>query len=1029
MQGSILIVGDNRNLILGDDGARYEFASDQWRSVDTTPVVGLRVDFVAHGSNAVDIYALHVAATPRAPDATVADPSPPVAEPGEPPLMKQRLGPLLFVDRTIVLGMTVATLGMVVGATLLVYMILNIEVPQVVRLVALVPSPGTIVMDDVGDSTELTVQGYYSDLSLEDINPDLISYESTDPSIVSVSPDGTVTAEAQGATDIVIRLGGTTQRIHALVFGEIPTLPPIDPTMVGPIPGLEEEVNAVLNRVIIELGTRLDASDAQDVAEELSGELIFSHDVFSLHVIEFNSDTNALLDVLENLAADPRVVDAYPDLIFEPLDHPIDTLMLPEEYYPQNGKDAYRVAGFDSAWRIMEQAAPILEPVMVWILEKGDLQITDEDDPAVVSREFDVNRFHIPSGLFSEIGGTDHHAAAVAGVIAARNHEGTGDYPAENMSGIIASVPGLQYDIISLNRNLELLAYSNVLWVSGVQNELRNLNVDEALIDVANMSFAKYPDAWPTLGFRGRMERIIEAMPNITFVVGAGNKAIDAGGIIPANLSLSLNNVITVGGANVDAYRNQYSGRHSSSAFGQAVNLAAPFWVWTIDLNDPEGYYSLSGTSFSAPMVTGAVALLKAIDPALTPAEIRRRLIESGDKLDICTKNILCTVADLEEWSFLRADKAVTQLLKDRVKADADDRVVVPVEEDRVEGSFMVIGSDIRNAGEIVWPFHVEAFVRSPDGQENRIKSKSQNVAVAPQKSLLFTGGFWAGQPGCWDMRVRMWMFPPNTDNHLRHALTELEAVNSEEHGLLADTDWIEEVIEVRPAGAPNDALDCAGSNQSTPFKLEDYGNELSSSPGYNVLLLADTSGSMGGGKVEALKEAIDIFVNEARNIQIEAKAGAAREPSHIGMVDFDSGYRRVLPMDPADIFDDNILEWQGAIDSLDADGGTALYDAVIRSVEELESEGAPGKGSILIALTDGSDEDSRNSLGAAIEVLEGSTVTMYAVALSETGGAGDYDFEVLDQLARAGRGSAYTAHTGNLDSVYELFSTIFAIQ
>ena len=111
------------------------------------------------------------------------------------------------------------------------------SVPQVVRLVALVPSQGNVVLDDVGDSATLSVQGYYSDQTTADLEASLITYESTDPSVVSVSQDGVVTANGAGGADIVIGFGGFSRQVHALVFGDIPTLPPIDPDMVGVIPG------------------------------------------------------------------------------------------------------------------------------------------------------------------------------------------------------------------------------------------------------------------------------------------------------------------------------------------------------------------------------------------------------------------------------------------------------------------------------------------------------------------------------------------------------------------------------------------------------------------------------------------------------------------------------------------------------------------------------------------------------------------------------------------------------------------------
>ena len=101
----------------------------------------------------------------------------------------------MFIDRTIVVGALISVAGLTLVTVVLVYALTTLKTPQVVRLVGLVPSPGTVILDDVGDSATLTVQGYYSDLSTEDLDPAFVTYESTAPSVVSVSQDGTATAE------------------------------------------------------------------------------------------------------------------------------------------------------------------------------------------------------------------------------------------------------------------------------------------------------------------------------------------------------------------------------------------------------------------------------------------------------------------------------------------------------------------------------------------------------------------------------------------------------------------------------------------------------------------------------------------------------------------------------------------------------------------------------------------------------------------------------------------------------------------
>src|SRR5207245_9522944 len=63
-----------------------------------------------------------------------------------------------------------------------------------------------------------------------------------------------------------------------------------------------------------------------------------------------------------------------------------------------------------------------------------------------------------------------------------------------------------------------------------------------------------------------------------------------------------------------------------------SVDLGAP----GVDIFStlPGGQYgSYSGTSMAAPHVTGAAALLAAYDPSLTAAQIKDRLLSTGDPL------------------------------------------------------------------------------------------------------------------------------------------------------------------------------------------------------------------------------------------------------------------------------------------------------------------------------------------------------------------------------------------------------------
>ena len=864
----------------------------------------------------------------------------------------------MFFDKTIAVGAVVSLFGVALAVAAYAVVIANISVEQDVRLVGLAPSPSSIVFDDVRDSTDLSVRGYYSDRSFGDLDQSAITYTSTNPSVARVDQNGNVAAMDSGTADVMVRHAGFSKRVPVTVLGEMTMPPPISPDMVGVLPELGPEVQVVLNRVIVELVPGYDVDAAQDIASTFGGEVVFSFRTFPAHMIQFNPFTHRLPDILSDIANNGIVEVAYPDVVIEASNHPIDTISQPIS--------SVISAGFARAWRMIERIDDI-DPVGIAMVDTGMIS-NDSIVADLVGTQFDWSRITITENILGPT--NNNHGTAVASVIVGVNNEGV--QPSDALSGIVTSPGNVEYKFHAFTSNGMKWAWSAVV---AAHEHIKDIQDN---IDVVNASIGVEKILYYILDWTSEYFRKIRNMPRVTFVTSAGNNGKDASKYVPSAWSLDLPNVITVGGMD-----SANKGRVGFSNFGPAVSIAAPAEsVWVVDIGSETGYNYQRGTSFAAPMVTGTVALLKAIWPDLTPTEVKEILVESADKVTICTISGTspCPASDMEEWSALNAGEAVDKLLSQIV--DAEMRINP---RQQVSGGYAAVDVGVENTGQRTWPFYAEAWVRSPSGEVVQLNSV-ENV-VAAQSSHPFRWGFWANERGLWDLKVRV----------------SRDDTGSTE---LALSDWGEAVIEVLTA-----------SSVSQPGAPPSPITPVPSTPGgllqadANVILLADTSGSMEGPKIESLKETVMEF------------ATRVDDPGEfVGLMDFDGDFTQLIPLGPMGT---DLGVWRDAVDMLDGDGGTAFFDAVIQAVSVLESDGAPDRTNIIIALTDGSDEDSRATLANAISALRQSQVPilLFAIAYGEPG---DYELEPLEALAEATGGAAFTADPVDLDRMYTLLSTIF---
>ncbi|MCJ8276284.1 MAG: S8 family serine peptidase [Bdellovibrionales bacterium] len=240
-----------------------------------------------------------------------------------------------------------------------------------------------------------------------------------------------------------------------------------------------------------------------------------------------------------------------------------------------------------------------LERVRVGVIDSGIG--TSSDLPNVVLREdmrTATQKAKSCPSVYSNENPQHFHGSFVAGIIAAKSNNNTG------MTGLAPNVDLYSYTAADCNGSLNNIAISNSI--------LKAIAVDG--VEVLNMSIGgSMPDDF------GLRSAIVQAMnKNVIVVTSAGNSGLEIGpdhhSYYPAMYAADYPGVISVGALEDSSTKASFSNYSS----GDSVTITAPgVNIVSTDggahrrsILQLDGEYSKGdGTSYSAPMVTAAIAL------------------------------------------------------------------------------------------------------------------------------------------------------------------------------------------------------------------------------------------------------------------------------------------------------------------------------------------------------------------------------------------------------------------------------------
>ena len=348
--------------------------------------------------------------------------------------------------------------------------------------------------------------------------------------------------------------------------------------------------------------------------------------------IQFESEEARLkwqtLQMVQLLSEDPNVAWAEPNYIYRAFAIPNDPeyarqrwhyeqINLPAAWDTTTGKASVIVAVIDTGVRPHTDLVPRLVAGYDFVRGSnsgdGDDDDTDPRDPGS------------PSG-----GTYSFHGTHVAGTIAATGNDGQG------ATGVAWNVSIMPLRVLGANGSgsTEDIIQA-ILAAAGLPNRSGSIPAQRA--DIINMSLGGpgiCSSAWQDAISRARVAGVI-------VIAAAGNDNAD-GNFTPAG----CRGVVTVSSVGVDRTRAPYSN------YGTGVDVAAPGGDMSVDRNGDgaydgifstysirEGttYYSsfalLQGTSMASPHVAGVAALMKSVNPSLTPLSFDN-LLASGALTD-----------------------------------------------------------------------------------------------------------------------------------------------------------------------------------------------------------------------------------------------------------------------------------------------------------------------------------------------------------------------------------------------------------
>ena len=432
------------------------------------------------------------------------------------------------------------------------------------------------------------------------------------------------------------------------------------------------------NQVIIIFYDDVDKAAAQKAVQEMGGTIVGELEFINLYQVETADKTdtqlNATLAAVSGMDGVELVFPNVPSFGSDATGTPCSPLKDPAYADPANAH--YNIIGMENAWKIIKGSGVSLNKVNVGVLDEAFYTGSDEfggkvklsgdttDDPV-------KNNNQIVNGGFT-------HGTKVAHVIGADPENsgmvGVAGVLEENLNINVKNVFDANPHYTATQADAQDLTQfthpaNGVAYIDKTLVYLKKMVDDGATVINCSFNFKPPSDNYEPIvkAYEKFFKKMQETKPNVIFVASAGNSgnadksqgALNGKNDCPAGIKLP--NVITVGAVNNDGSRADFSSFASDDA---EVTLSAPGVQMVVGTDENGQPIKANGTSFSAPQVTSAIALLQSINPELNAGEIKELLVKTAAP-GITTGDQSIPIPEGMGAGVLRVDQAVLQAIND----------------------------------------------------------------------------------------------------------------------------------------------------------------------------------------------------------------------------------------------------------------------------------------------------------------------------------------------------------------------------